>query len=97
MVAIDVDFVEETGSLDGNSSIHETKKLAGVVAVLVEPRDSMSYNFALKVEKGSTKNKMKGIVYSHFSYYSNYSCYSKMEMSPGSYLGFEATKASFVH
>ena len=59
-------------------------------------RDSMNYNFALKVEKGSTENKMKGIVYSHFSYYSNYSCYSKMEMSQGSYLGFEATKASFV-
>ena len=93
MVAIDVEVVEETGSLDGNSSIQETKKLVGVVA---KPRDSMSYNFALKVEKGSTENKMKGIVYSHFAYYSNYSCYSKMEMSLGSYLGFEAAKASFV-
>ena len=26
MVAIDVEVVEETGSLDGNSSIQETKK-----------------------------------------------------------------------
>ena len=26
MVAFDVEVVEETGSLDGNSSIHETKK-----------------------------------------------------------------------
>ena len=68
MVVVDVEVVEETGSLDGNSSIQETKKLVGVVA---EPRDSMSYNFALKVEKGSTENNMKGIVYSHFSYYSN--------------------------
>ena len=93
MVAIDVEVVEETGSLDGNSSIQETKKLVGVVAV---SRDSMSYNFALKVEKGSTENKMKGIVYSHFAYYSNYSYYSKMETSPGSYLGFEAAKVSFV-
>ena len=72
MVAIDVEVVEETGYLDGNSSIQETKNLVGVVAV---PRDSMSYNFALKVEKGSTENKMNGIVYSHFAYYSNYSCY----------------------
>ena len=60
MVAVDVDFVEETGYLDGNSSIQETKKLLGVVVL---SRDSMSYNFALKVEKGSTENKMKGIVY----------------------------------
>ena len=93
IVAIDVEVVEETGSLDGNSSIQETKKLVGVVVV---SRDSMSYNFTLKVEKGSIENKVKGIVYSHFAYYSNYSCYSKMEMSPRSYLGFEATKASFV-
>ena len=93
METIVVEVVEETSSLDGNSSIQDTKKLVGVVAV---PRDSMSYNFALKVEKGSTKNKMKGIVYSHFSYYSNYSCYSKMEMSLGLYLGFEAAKVSFM-
>ena len=93
MVAVDVEVVEETGSLDGNSSIQETKKQVGVVAV---SRDSMSYNFALKIEKGSTENKMKGIVYSHFSYYSNGSYYSKMEMSLGSYLGFEATKVSSV-
>ena len=39
MVSIDVEFVEETGSLDGNSSIEETKKLVDVVA---EPRDSRS-------------------------------------------------------
>ena len=93
MVAVDVEVVEETSSLDGNSSIQETKKLVGVVA---EPRDSMSYNFPLTVEKGSTENKMKGIVYSHFAYYSNCSYYSKMETSPRSYLGFEAAKVSFV-
>ena len=80
-------------SLDGNSSIQETKKLVGVVPM---SRDSMSYNYALKVEKGSTENNMKGIVYSDFAYYSNYSYYSKMETSLGSYLGFEATKVSFV-
>ena len=50
MVAVDVEVVEETGSLDGISSIQETKKLVGVVA---EPRDSRSYNFALKVERGT--------------------------------------------
>ena len=93
MVAVDEEVVEETGSLDGNSSIQETKKLVGVVVV---SRDSMSYNFALKVEKGSTKNKMKGTMYSCFAYYSNYSYYSKMETSSGSYLGFEAAKVSFV-
>ena len=93
MVAVYEDIVEETGSLDGNSSIQETKKLVGVVVV---SKDSMSYNFSLKVEKGSTENKMKGIVYSHFAHYSNYSYYSKMETSPGSYLGFEAAKVSFV-
>ena len=60
------------------------------------PRDSMSYNFALKVEKGSTENKMKDIVYSHFAYYSNYSYYSKMETSRGSDLGFEVATVSFV-
>ena len=75
MVAIDVEVVEETGSLDGNSSIQETKKLVGVVVVVAEPKNSRSYNFALKVERGSIENKMKGIVYSHSSYYSNYSCY----------------------
>ena len=68
MVAIDVEVVEETNSLYGNSSIHETKKQVGVVAV---SRDSMGYNFVLKVEKGSNENKLKGIVYSHFAYYSN--------------------------
>ena len=93
MVAVDVEVVEETGSLDGNSSIQETKKLVGVVAV---SKDSMSYDFALKVEKGSSENKMKGIVYSNFVYYSNYSYYSKMETSLGSYLGFEVGKVSFV-
>ena len=35
MVAVHVEVVEETSSLDGNSSIQETKKLVGVV---VEPR-----------------------------------------------------------
>ena len=64
--------------------------------MVVVSRDSMSYNFALKVEKGSTENKMKGIVYSHFSYHSNCSYYSKMETSLGSYLGFDAAKVSFV-
>ena len=72
MVAVDVEVVEETGSLDGNSSIQETNKLVGVV---VEPRDSRSYNFALKVERASIENKMKEIVYSCSAYYSNYSCY----------------------
>ena len=75
---VDVEVVEETGSLDGNSSIQETKKLVGVVA---EPRDSRIYNLALKVKRGSIENKMKGIVYSCSTYYSNYSCYSKIEMS----------------
>ena len=70
--------------------------MVGVVDVVVEHRDSMSYNFALKVEKGSTKKKLKGIMHSHFAYYSNYSCYSKMETSLGSYLGFEASKVSSV-
>ena len=72
MVSIDVEVVEETGSLDGNSSIQETKKLVGVVD---EPRDSRSYKLALKVERGSLENNMKGIVYSCSAYYSNYSCY----------------------
>ena len=72
MVVVDVEVVEETGSLDGNSSIQEPKKLVGVVA---EPRDSRSYNLTLKVERGSFENKMKGIVYSCSAYYSNYSCY----------------------
>ena len=44
MVAVEVKFVEETDSLDGNSSIQETKTYVGVVAV---SRDSMSYNFVL--------------------------------------------------
>ena len=93
MATVAVEVVEETGSLDGNSSIQETMKQVGVVAV---SKDSMSYNFVLKVEKGSTKNNLKGIVYSHFAYYSNCSYYSKMETSPGSYLGFQAAKVSFV-
>ena len=59
-------------------------------------RDSMGYNFVLKIEKGSSENKLKGTVYSHFAYYSNVSYYSKMETSSVSYLGFEAAKASFV-
>ena len=59
-------------------------------------RDSMSYNFVLKVEKGSTEHNLNGIVYSHFAYYSNSSYYSKTEMSMGSYLGFEAAKVSFM-
>ena len=35
---------------------------------------------------------MKGIVYSYDAYYSNYSYYSKMEMSLDSYLGFKVSK-----
>ena len=61
---VDVEVVEETGSLDGNSSIQETKKLVGWVDGVAEPRDSRSYNFASKFERGSIKNKMKGILYS---------------------------------
>ena len=93
MVVLDVEVVEEIDSLDGNSSIQETKKQVGVVAM---SRDSMSYNFVLKVQKGSTDNKLKGIVYSHFAYYSNGSYYSKMETSLGAYLGFEFSKVSSV-
>ena len=88
MVVVDVVVVEKTGSLDGNSSIQDTKKLVGVVVVVAEPRDSKSYNFSLKVERGSIENKMKGIMYSHFAYYSNCSYYSKMETSPGSVATF---------
>ena len=58
--------------------------------------DSMSYNFVLQVGKDSTKHNLKGTVYSHFAYYSNFSYYSKMETSLESYLGFKASKASFV-
>ena len=93
MVVVDVEVSKETGYLAGNSSIQETKKLVGVV---VEPRDSMSYNFSLKVEKGSTENKMKGIVYSHFAYYSNSPYYLKMEESLETYLDFEAATVSSV-
>ena len=57
-------------------------------------RDSMNYNFVLQVGKDSTEHNLKGTVYSYFAYYSNCSYYSKMEMSLGSYLGFEATKVS---
>ena len=39
---------------------------------------------------------MKGIVYSYVAYYSNYSCYSKMETSLESNLDFEDAMASFV-
>ena len=39
---VDVEAVEETGSLDGNSSIQETKSLAGSVAVVAKPRGSRS-------------------------------------------------------
>ena len=92
MVVVDVEVVEETGSLDGNSSIQDPKKLVGVVAMVAEPRDSRSYNFALKVERGSIENKMNGIVYSCSTYYSNYSCYLKMEPSLEPYLDFKATK-----
>ena len=70
--------------------------MVGVVVMVAEPRDCRSYNLALKVERGSIENKTNGIVYSRSTYYSNYSRYSKMEMSLDSYLGFEATKASFV-
>ena len=42
MVAVDGEVVEEIGSLDGNSSIQETKKLVGVVAMVAKPRGSMS-------------------------------------------------------
>ena len=59
MVVVNVEFIEETGSLDGNSSIQGTKKLVGVVVVVAEPRDSRSYNFAWKVERGSIENNMK--------------------------------------
>ena len=88
-----MEVVEETGSLDGNSSIQETKKL---VVVVDEPRDSRIYNLALNVERGSIENKMKGILYSCYAYYSNYSCYSKMEMILESYLDFMAARASLV-
>ena len=42
---VDVEAIEETGSMDGNSSIQETKNLVGVVAVVAkvaEPRGSRS-------------------------------------------------------
>ena len=59
-------------------------------------RDSMSYNFSLHVGKDSTEHNLKGIVYSHFSCYSSFSYYSKMETSLEAYLDFEATKVSSV-
>ena len=37
-------------------------------------------------------NKMKGIVDSCAAYYSNYSCYLKMEMSMETYLDFKAVR-----
>ena len=39
---VDVEAVEETGSLDGNSSIQETQNLVGVVDEVAEPRGSRS-------------------------------------------------------
>ena len=39
---VDVEAVGETGSLDGNSSIQETKNLVGSVTVVAEPRGSRS-------------------------------------------------------
>ena len=42
MFVVDVEVVKETGSLDGNSSIQQTKKLVGVVAVVAEPKGSKS-------------------------------------------------------
>ena len=44
MVTVDVEVVEETSSLDGNSSIQETTMWVDVVAV---SKDSMSYSFVL--------------------------------------------------
>ena len=94
MDIVAVEVVEETISLDGNSSIQETRKKVGVVAV---SRDSMSYNFVLQFGKDSTEHNLKGIVYSHFScYYSNYPYYSKMETSLEAYLDFKAAKVSSV-
>ena len=93
MATVAVEVVGETGSLDGNSSIQETMKQVGVVAV---SKDSMSYNFVLQVGKDSTEHNLKGTVYSHFAYYFNCSYYSKMETSLGTYLGFEASKVSSV-
>ena len=54
----DVEAVErvgygETSSLDGNSSIQETKNFFGLVVV---PRGSKSSNFALKVERGTIED-----------------------------------------
>ena len=56
-------------------------------------KDSMSYIFALQVGKNFTEYNLKGIVYSNFAYYSNY---SKMEESPEAYLDFEAAMVSSV-
>ena len=48
----------------------------------------------MEVERDTIEgyNKMKGIVYSCVAYYSNYSCYSKMETSLEPYLDFEAVR-----
>ena len=59
-------------------------------------RDSMSYNFVLRVGKDSTKHNLKGIVYSHFACYSNCSYYSKMETSLEAYLDFDFATVSSV-
>ena len=40
MVAVDVEVVEENGSLDGNSSIQETKHLVSSVAMVADPKGS---------------------------------------------------------
>ena len=81
----------ENGFLDGSSSTQETKNSVGLVVV---SKSSRSCNFAQEVEKDTIDdwNKMKGIVYSCDAYYSNYSCYSKMEMSLEPYLHFKAAK-----
>ena len=42
MVAIEVEVIEEIDSMDGNSSIQETKNLVGVVVLVAEPRGSRS-------------------------------------------------------
>ena len=52
----------------------------------------------MKVERGTIEdyNKMKGIVYSYVAYYSNYSCYSKLEKSLESYLDLKAARDFLV-
>ena len=62
--------------------------------MVVVSRDSMNYSFALQVERDSTAYNLKGILYSHFAYYSNSPYCSKMEESLGTYLDFEAATVS---